>query len=307
MAASGRRTFPLVPRRRLVGIPFGEQRSARRGAGSDVAGSRTYEPGDPVATIDWHASAKLSAARGVDQFVVHTRFADEAPRVAVAVDRRPAMALYPPGLPWLSKPAAAAAAVRVIGASALAARAELAYLDLGDGRPFWLPPGSRAQQRLMRRRSGEAGFDAPEDAVARSLDFLLRRSRDLPAGAFVFVVSDFLSPPPLASWLRALAARWDPVPVVVQDPTWESSFPDVAGVVVPVLDPATGRTRDVRLRAAEARARRDANEARLRRLLARFGRLGLDPVVLASDDEHEVVRAFLRWAERRRLARRSRR
>ena len=251
MAASRRRTFPLVPRRRLVGAPFGEQRSARRGPGSDVAGSRPYQAGDPVSTIDWRATARLSAARGSDEFLVHTRFADEAPRVALVVDRRPAMALYPPGLPWLSKPAALDAATRVIAASALAARAELGYLDLGDGHPFWLRPGSRGL-RLMRGRTSFAG---PEDSVARSLDFLLRHGRDLAAGAFVFVLSDFLVPPPLPLWLRALSSQWDPVPVVVQDPTWERSFPDVGGVVVPVLDPMDGTCPNSAAAARRRRAR----------------------------------------------------
>lgn len=306
MARTRAHVFPLVPRRRLVGIPFGEQRSARRGPGTDVAGSRPYEPGDPVAAIDWYATARLSAAYGRDEFVVHTRYADEAPRVAIVLDRRPAMGVYAPPFPWLSKPAAAAAATHAIAASAFAARAELAYLDLAGGGPFWLPPGSRAELRLLSRRTAEAPFDAPEESVARGLDFVLRRQRDLPPGAFVFILSDFLAPPPARLWVRALTARWDPVPVVIQDPTWEQSFPEVGGVVVPVTDPATGRVRAVRLRPAEALERRRANEERLRRLLARFGRLGIDPVVLATDSEHEIVRAFLAWAERRRLARRVR-
>src|SRR6266700_1779456 len=75
--------FPLVPRRRVIGLAFGGVRSARRGIGSDVASTREYRPGDDVGWMDWAASAKLSAARGDDQFSVRERFADEAPRVAV--------------------------------------------------------------------------------------------------------------------------------------------------------------------------------------------------------------------------------
>src|SRR5207244_9340735 len=77
--------------------------SARRGRGSDVAGSRPYVPGDDVKAIDWGASARLSSARGDDAFVVRERYAEEAPRVVVVCDRRPAMRLFPPGLPWLRK------------------------------------------------------------------------------------------------------------------------------------------------------------------------------------------------------------
>src|SRR6185312_5469067 len=104
-----RQPFPLVPRRRLAGLPFGASLSLHRGRGADVAGSRPYRRGDPLATIDWRASARLSTARGDDEFVVRERFADEAPRVVVLCDRRPSMALYPPPLPWLDKPAAARA------------------------------------------------------------------------------------------------------------------------------------------------------------------------------------------------------
>ena len=41
-------SFPLIPRRRVLGLAFGGLRSVRRGAGSDVAASRPYRPGDDV-------------------------------------------------------------------------------------------------------------------------------------------------------------------------------------------------------------------------------------------------------------------
>ncbi|MBI4172789.1 MAG: DUF58 domain-containing protein, partial [Actinobacteria bacterium] len=96
-------TFPLVPRRRLVGLAFGAMHSARRGTGSDVAGSRPYVSGDDVDAIDWAASARLSSARDSDQFVVRERFAEEAPRVVIVCDRRPELAPPAPELPWLRK------------------------------------------------------------------------------------------------------------------------------------------------------------------------------------------------------------
>ena len=99
-------TFPLIPRRRVLGLPFGGLHSMRRGLGSDVAGSRPYQPGDDVDRIDWYASARLSLARGSEEFVVREHYADEAPRVVVLCDRRPSMSLFPEGWPWLSKPEA---------------------------------------------------------------------------------------------------------------------------------------------------------------------------------------------------------
>ena len=71
----GRLTFPLVPRRGVIGISFGTMRSLRRGTGTDIAGSRPYRPGDDMDAIDWAASARLSTARARDEFVVRERFA----------------------------------------------------------------------------------------------------------------------------------------------------------------------------------------------------------------------------------------
>jgi uncharacterized protein (DUF58 family) len=305
VTASGRGTFPLVPRWRVTGVPFGDQRSIRRGPGSDVAGSRGYRPGDPVSAIDWHASARLSAARGADEFVVREHFAEEAPRAVVLCDRRPSMALYAPPFPWLSKPDVAAAAADAIAISTLAARGEVGYLDhAGDGRPFWLAPRSRARRREIADRLSGAGFEAPENSLEQGLAHLTRMRADLPSGSFVFVISDFLAPPPVGSWVRTVALRWDVVPVVVQDPVWEQSFPDVRGVIVPLVDAATGRVSSVRLSTAEARARRLAHEQRLRSLLVGLRRLGLDPLLLGTAEPAAIDREFLTWAERRRQRRR---
>jgi MoxR-like ATPase len=43
--------FPLIPRRRVLGLAFGGVRSVRRGVGSDVASTREYRPGDDVGTL----------------------------------------------------------------------------------------------------------------------------------------------------------------------------------------------------------------------------------------------------------------
>jgi len=301
--------FPLVPRRRLLGLPFGEQRSARRGPGADVVGGRPYRPGDHVATIDWQASAKLSAARDTDEFVVRAYQADEAPRVVLVCDRRPAMGIYRAPFPWLSKPAALHSAAQLIVLSAVASRGDVGSLDYaaapqGHGDSYWLPPGGRGELWLIeQRQSPETGFDAPEDNLERAIAFLGRMRSGIPPGSFVFILSDFLAPPPASAWLDAGANRWDVIPVVIQDPVWEQSFPDVGSVVVPVVDPSGGRPRPVRLSAREARSQRASNEERLQHLLDEFATLDFDPLVLGTDSAHEIDEAFLRWAELREVAR----
>jgi uncharacterized protein (DUF58 family) len=309
MATRERQTFPLVPRRRLVGISFGSIPSRRRGQGADVSGSRPYEPGDPVSTIDWFASARLSSATGRDEFVVRDRAADEAPRVAIVCDRRPAMGIYHAPLPWLSKPLALTEVVAAIAESAAAARSDIAAIDFAgsdarEGEPYWLPPGRRGQVDLVLERQHEStGFDAPEDNVTRSLEFLVRLRSDLPSGSFVFVLSDFLAPVPDETWLGARANGWDVVPVVIQDPTWERSFPPVASVLVPLVDPGAGRRLSVRMASRDVERRREANERRHRELLELFAALGFDPVAIGSSSADEIDRTFLEWAETRRQTR----
>jgi len=293
-----RRTFPLVPKRRLSGLPFGDLPSRRRGHGIEIIGSRPYEAGDPVSSIDWFASARLSSATGGDEFVVRDRAADEAPRVVIVLDRRPAMALYPPPLPWLSKRDAQREAAISIAASAAAARADIAALDHSSGAEWWLAPGRRDRPWLVAARAEEAPFDAPDDTVLRSLASLAQRRTDVPGGTFVFVLSDFLVHVPPDAWLDALAHGWDVVPVVIQDPVWERSWPDVAGVGVPVADTGLvglGRRRTARLRSE--------HEERYAALIAELHSVGLRPIELDTSEPVAVDEAFLAWADERRRGR----
>jgi hypothetical protein len=300
-------TFPLVPRRRLIGLAFGSVHSARRGVGSDVASSRLYQPGDDVDAIDWGASAKLSAARGTDEFIVRERYAEEAPRVVIVCDRRPAMELYPPGFPWLSKPKAMLEAGSMIADSTAKARGLIGYLDYagGDanvGPAFWRPP--HGQTDFWRVKESHLPFplyQAPEDNLAHAFAFLAPLRRSLPAGTFVFVLSDFINRPPPETWQTILELPWEVVPVVIQDPVWEQSFPDVSSVVVPLAEPGSGRLRLVRLSRREARERRAANEERARETISELEALGLEPVVVTTTDRDEIFTKFIEWSELRQV------
>ena len=284
--------------------------SARRGLGSDVAGSRPYRVGDDIDAIDWYASARLSAARDADEFIVRERFAEEAPRVVCVVDRGPSMGLYPDELPWLSKPEAVQVALDAIATSAFAARGFVGYLDVADAEhpdpdlrspePLWRAPQSQATYRRFELEIlHERPFHAAPDTLDEAFAFLRGTSVSLPRGTFVFVLSDFLALPDEAIWVEALERGWDPVPVVVQDRVWEQSFPDVGGVAVPVLVPESGAREVLRLTSREATRRREANELRFGRLLDAFADVGVDPVVLTSSDVGDVLAAFLEWAGER--------
>jgi uncharacterized protein (DUF58 family) len=282
----------------VIGLAFGGVRSARRGIGSDVASTREYHPGDDVGWIDWAASAKLSAAQGDDEFIVRERFADEAPRVVVLCDRRPSMSIGSSKLRRLDKPHALLTALDLIGQSALAARSLTGYLDYAEGEPFWRPPRSehRAEPGTFERPYG-----APDDTVSLGLDFLGEHRRDLPTQAFVFVLSDFVVPPALRVWERALEHRWELVPVVIQDPVWERSFPAVGGVTIPYSDPGSGHLVPIRVSQREAARLREEHETRWDGLVRDFRSLGVEPVSVTSHDTTGVLESFLRWADLRQM------
>jgi hypothetical protein len=302
MAAQYELTFPLVPRRRLIGLAFGAVRSVRRGMGSDVASSRPYRPGDSVSTIDWNASARLSSAKDTDEFIVRERFAEEAPRVVILCDRRPEMSLYPESLPWLSKPTVMLEAGRQIADSAAKARGLVGYLDYanGDPEPFWRPPHS--QQDYWRVKESHLlwpEYRAPSDNLTQAFHHLIDARRSLPPGSFVFVLSDFLEPPAPEMWATIVELPWEIVPVIIQDPTWEQSFPPVSSVIVPLADPGTGALKAVRLSRRDAVRRKRHNEERLDDLLEGMRRFGLEPLLLETTDRNEIYHRFLSWADLR--------
>lgn len=237
----------------------------------------------------------MSSARQSDEFVVREQFAEDRPRVVVVADRRPSMRLYPRELPWLHKPSAVATAGRMIVESAVAAHGFPGYLDLADARtPRWLPPTRRQHADRIRRHELErAVYTAREDSLLLAFRHLERARLDVRAGSFVFVLSDFLAPPPASAWRAAESHGWDVVPVVLQDPLWEQSFPNVAGLLLPLPEP-------VRLTRREVAVRRAANERRRAELLDGFAGLELDPVLLSTEEPVEIFAAFMRWHERRR-------
>jgi hypothetical protein len=218
-------------------------------------------------------------------------------------DRRPSMALYPE--PWLSKPGALKTFWKLVASAAVGELGLAGYLDTGQGtRPAWFSPSAGPGLEQVEERLAEAPFGASEDSLDEAFRHLVDIRRSLPAGTFVFVCSDYFSAPEPAWWARALAYRWDVVPVIVQDPVWEQSFPLIEPLVVSFAEPVSGRTHTVRLRRGEAEVRRRANEARLALLLSELRALSLEPMVIGSVAEPDVLQALTGWGEMRLAVRR---
>ena len=117
------------------------------------------------------------------------------------------------------------------------------------------------------------------------------------------MLSDFLAPLEPAALVLAGRRRWELVPVVIQDPVWEQSFPELPGIRLRLAEPGEQKSLDVRLTRREARELKEQNEARLADLLDVFAAARLDPVVLGTSDPRAIEASFLDWAERRVAAR----
>jgi uncharacterized protein (DUF58 family) len=286
--------FRFIPRRRIIGMGSGALASARRGRGPDIIGARPYHPGDDMRAIDWAASARLSSARAADEFIVRESWAEDSPIVVAVVDSSPGMALYPSLLPWLGKGRAAQVALELISEAVASSRGSLGLVDYVEGATRWVPPRTgRDVWRVLER--AEIEWSAPANALDRSLELLHEHRRTLPSGTFVFVLSDFLSPVPLERWTALLERGWDLVPVVIQDPIWERSFPDVSDIVVPFADPSSGRVQYVRLGRTEVERRREENERRFAEIVDTFRVQGVEPVVIDAEDTGAVLRELSSW------------
>ena len=229
-------------------------------------------------------------------------FADEAPRAIVAVDSRPVMGLCPPGIPWLRKDEASGIAAELVEDSVAEARGFVGRLEFGArarrGRLVAAGRRARGRERSSITRSPiRRAWHAPARSRVPSNSSRYHR-RSVPAASFVFVLSDFLAAPTLETWERALDRGWDIVPVIVQDPIWEQSFPDVDGIGMPLVDDG-GRLRIVRLRRGESQVWRVRHEERLADLVSGMRSLGIEPVTRVVGRASRIFDAFVTWSAER--------
>jgi uncharacterized protein (DUF58 family) len=281
------RGLELQVNRRLDGLLHGDYLGLVPGHGSEPGDVRAYVPGDDVRRIDWNVSARMPG--------IHVRdtIADRELESWVLLDRSPSLDF---GTAACHKRDLAYAAASAFGFLTLRTGNRFGAVT-ADGRGTEvLPPGTgRAHLLSVLRRLAEPGADdgtgaTPLGEAVHRLGRLCRRR------GLAVVISDFLG---RADWerpLRALAARHDALVVEIIDPR-ELELPDVG--VLELVDPATGRRREIQTSSGDLRRRYAAAAAEQRAGIARSIRSsGADHLVLRTDGDW--LRDLLRFVSLRR-------
>jgi uncharacterized protein (DUF58 family) len=274
------RRLDLQVQRRLDGRLAGEHRGLRLGPGGEAEELTRYQPGDDVRRIDWNVTARATTPH-----VWRTR-ADHALDTWVLLDETASMAFgtVTGEKGDLGDLLAAAVGLLTDGPGNRLGLATFGPAGLAFSRPV---AGRVAAQRALRRAAGRPRDGVAPVGLGAALDVLGRRHRR--PGVRV-VVSDLLDPTGRFErpfdWeapLRRLAARHDVVVLEVLDPR-ELELPDVGHLVL--VDPETGRRRDVPTGDAGLRSRYAAAAAAQRSAVAAAARsAGAAHVRLRTDGD----------------------
>jgi uncharacterized protein (DUF58 family) len=292
------RRLELTITRRLDGLLHGQHLGLLPGAGSELAGSREYRPGeDEVRFMDWAVTARTA--------VPHVREVDAERELTtwLLVDATPSMDF---GTAEIEKRELAVAATAAVGFLTHGAGNKLGAHVRGPDGVKRLPARTgrthllgmlRALLALPRGAEGSTPVPLGE-AIAG-----LRRSA--PRRGLAVVVSDFLDGLPedvhgRPDWedeLRRLGARHQVLAVEVTDPR-ELELPDVG--ILTLVDPETGRRREVSTGSRRLRERYAAAAAaqrqQVRQALRRAGAAHL-PLRTDRDWVADIVRHV--YAQRR--------
>jgi uncharacterized protein (DUF58 family) len=283
------RQLELAVNRTLDGLLHGDHRGLVPGAGTEAGEGRIYQPGDDVRRIDWNLTARTTVPH------VRDTIAERELETWMVIDGSASIDF---GTADCEKRDLALAAVAAFGFLAARGGSRLgAVLFDADGATV-LPPrtGRDAVFALLRRlqvrdRAG-AGEASLADALRRVRHVARRRG-------LVVVVSDLLDRSDWQRELRATASRHDVVVAELRDPR-ESTLPAVG--LLTLVDPETGRRREVQTSSSKLRARfEEAARAQRERTIHDVRATGAAHLDLATDRPwlKDVVR-FVTARRRRR-------
>ncbi|MCU1461759.1 MAG: hypothetical protein JWO37_1834 [Acidimicrobiales bacterium] len=266
------RRLELSVTMRLDGLLQGDYRGLVPGPGTEADEARPYEPGDDVRRIDWPLTARSGAT------YVRNTIADRELETWAVVDGSASMEF---GTAICKKRDLAIAAVAALGFMTARGGNRIGAMVLDGGRPRIVPPRS-GRQSLMALLHTVATRSATDDGTSVDLAEGIRRAGHAARRAgLVAVISDFLCPSRWADALRTVRARSQVIAVEVIDPR-ELELPSVGYLTL--VDPETGRTRDVHTKSESLRSRYAAAAAAQRQANATaIKKAGAAHLVLRTD------------------------
>ena len=264
------RRLELEVSRRLDGLLQGDYRGLVPGHGSEPGDARAYVEGDDVRRIDWNVTARMAQPH------VRDTVADRELEAWLLVDRSASLDF---GTASCEKRDLALAAAAAVGFATLRGGNRIGAVIAAGDRITSIPARSgRVNLLALLHRLAEG--DTAEGAA--DLEAALRRlGATTTRRGLVVVVSDFLAPEGWERPMRALGGRHDVLAVEVVDPR-ELELPSVG--VLDLVDPETGRRREIQTSSPKLQARYAEAAARQRAAIGKAIRsAGADHLVLRTD------------------------
>ena len=266
------RTLELTISRRLDGVLHGNYQGLTPGHGSEPGESRPYAPGDDVRRIDWNVTARTQ------ETYIREQIADHDLTAWLVVDASATMQF---GTVTNTKAQTALAATAAVGFLTARNQNRVGAVMVAGPDIHVVPPRSGKNQirAILSTLAAPPVADGHGKAdLAGALDrvgALAKRQ------GFVAVISDFAG----SDWTKSLgrlSLRHDLLAITVHDPR-EYDVPPIG--LVQMTDPASGRTREVRV--TESVQRKFITIAAERRTtrLDELGRTGADTIELTTDGD----------------------
>ncbi|HEY5173357.1 MAG TPA: DUF58 domain-containing protein [Acidimicrobiia bacterium] len=287
------RRLELLVTRRLDGMLRGEFLGIQSGPGSEVAGARSYEPGDDSRWIDWNLTARSITPQ------IRTTEADRELQTWALVDRSASMSF---GTAEREKADVAFAAAAAFGFLTARHGNRFGLLVSGGDDVVRLGPSSTRPQLLaslsklydIPRQTEQPGRDADLAGTLGALE------RARPRRGQVIVISDFLDDTGWREAVSRLALAHQVLCVQVVDPR-ELALP-AAGMLA-LVDTETGRDIHVQTNSASLRDRYAAAAKERHEMIGRRIReAGSEHLVLSTDGDWLL--AIVRFVAGRKTLRR---
>jgi uncharacterized protein (DUF58 family) len=266
------RRLDLAITRRLDGLLQGDYRGLVPAHGSEPGEAREYEPGDDVRRMDWNVTARMQKAH------VRDTIADRELETWVLCDLSASLDF---GTAECEKRDLAVAAVAAVGFLTARTGNRIGAVVVRGDQTITVPARTgRASllgllHRVVTTPRGDGGGDSNLAVAIDRLNAVTGRR------GLAVVVSDFIGQDDWSHAMQRLASRHDVLAIEVVDPR-ELELPSVG--VLTLVDPETGRAREVQTASAKLRARYAAAATEQRESIAQAIRAaGADHLVLRTD------------------------